>query len=286
MKQEIRRVIKRFTVEVLLRTPQLRKRLVYFADFIVRVSRMDMSNDMKSNGELLVQEIVLKHAPTTEKTVVFDVGANVGEWTKNLLEKSRVFGRNYPVVYAFEPCRATYKMLQENMKSCGMENKVLVVDKALSNSTGIAVLNVVGDGIGSNSLYNGIHFERTEEISKIRLDEYCNQNGLDHITLLKIDAEGHDLAVIEGASAMLETGVIDLIQFEYNHRWISARRYLKDVFEFLVPFGYRIGKITPRAIEFYDSWHPQLETFQEGNYLASRKEWIDLFPKISWWRET
>lgn len=70
---------------------------MYFADFIVRLSRMDMSNDMKSNGELLVQKIVLKHAPTTEKTVVFDVGANVGEWTKNLLEKSRVFGRKRTV---------------------------------------------------------------------------------------------------------------------------------------------------------------------------------------------
>jgi hypothetical protein len=32
--------------------------------------------------------------------------------------------------------------------------------------------------------------------------------------------------------------------------------------------GYRVGKVTPRGIEFYEAWHPELESFKEGNYVC------------------
>ena len=105
------------------------------------------------------------------------------------------------------------------------------------------------------------------------------------MTLLKIDTEGHDLSVVEGAGELLRTGSLDVIQFEYNHRWVFSRRYLRDAFELFEPLGYCIGKVTPHAIEFYKGWHPELESFREGNYLACRPEWMARFPRIPWWNE-
>ena len=76
---------------------------------------------------------------------------------------------------------------------------------------------------------------------------------------------------------------IDLIQFEYSFRWINARHFLKDAFDFLIPLGYQIGKVTPQGIEFYEEWQPELESFKEGNYLACRGGLWDSFPKVRWW---
>jgi hypothetical protein len=77
---------------------------------------------------------------------------------------------------------------------------------------------------------------------------------------------------------------ISVVQFEYNHRWISAHFFLRDAFEFLLPLGYRIGKLTPRGIEFYPAWDPDLETFVEGNYIACDQEAATILPTVAWWK--
>jgi len=77
-----------------------------------------------------------------------------------------------------------------------------------------------------------------------------------------------------------------MLQFEYNHRWVFSRHFLRDAFEFMRPLGYEIGKVTPKGIEFYAGWHPELETFREGNYLACRAEWVNRFPRIEWWNNS
>ena len=86
-----------------------------------------------------------------------------------------------------------------------------------------------------------------EAIDLCTLDDYCASVGIETIDLLKIDAEGHDHLVLAGAGALLERGAIEIIQFEYNYRWIGARRYLNDAFDDLGPLGYKIGKITRRG---------------------------------------
>ncbi len=40
-------------------------------------------------------------------------------------------------------------------------------------------------------------------------------------------------------------------------------------FDFLVPFGYRIGNRARKGVEFYPGWDPELETNREGNYVAA-----------------
>ena len=46
---------------------------------------------------------------------------------------------------------------------------------------------------------------------------------IDRISLLKVDAEGHDLAVLIGASEHLRAKSIEMVQFEHNWRWIESR---------------------------------------------------------------
>ena len=76
------------------------------------------------------------------------------------------------------------------------------------------------------------------------------------------------------------------MQFEYNFRWIGARRYLKDAFDLLSPHGYVIGKVTPGAIEWYRDWSPELETFREANFVAVHGDVRGWFPSMAWWNES
>ena len=109
----------------------------------------------------------------------------------------------------------------------------------------------------------------TEDVATTTLDEYAGGAGLNDIALVKIDTEGHDLAVLRGAERLLAQQRIGVAQFEYNSRWIGARSYLYDAFNLLDPAGYRLGKLTPRGVEFYPGWDADLETFVEGNYVAA-----------------
>ena len=277
-----RQVVKKCVVGLISRRPSVRKRLERFGDLFVRIGRLDLNNEMESNGEMLVQEAVIMNSPRESPLVVFDVGANRGLWTEHFLRRCKALKRQDAVVHAFEPCEATFKMLLETIEAGGLTEKVRPVQCALSNSCGTAVLNVVGDGVGSNSLHRqgGMYFERTETVQLLTVDEYCKSTGLKQITFLKIDAEAHDLRVMEGAAEMLKAKAVGVLQFEYSHRWLFARHYLRDAFDLLRPLGYRIGKVTPKGIEFYTAWTQSLESFREGNYVGCLEGGVGRLPQI------
>lgn len=255
-----------------------RRNLVRFARSLTMASRLDVPNAISVNGELMVQRVVQGQCGSGE-CVAFDVGANRGEWSRSLLAAA---GGRAVRVHAFEPASATVRLLQENLQR--WNGKVQIVPAALSSRTGTAEFFIAGEGLGTNSLHaRAARDEKTETIRLTTADEYCAQNGIARIDLLKIDAEGHDFEVLRGASGMLARRAIQVLQFEYNQRWIDARHFLKDVFDLLLPLGYHIGKVTPRGIEFYPAYHFELESFREANYLACLPEWRARFPQVKWW---
>lgn len=260
-----------------------RRFMVRGSRFLLDYARRDVPNQMSTNGEWAIQDAVLAQA-TTDCLVVFDVGAHIGEWSRRLLTAARRRGR--PIrVHAFEPAAATYDQLVSNLVPT-FDGSVVAIRSAASDHSGKATLFKVHELAGSNSLH-GIAGSTTgldrETVDLCTLDEYCALAGIQAIDLLKIDAEGHDHQVLIGARQLLNRGAIDVVQFEYNYRWIGARRYLKDVFDDLGPLGYEIGKVTPRGVEWYSSWAPELETFREGNYVAVRSSSRWRFPAIVWW---
>jgi hypothetical protein len=93
------------------------------------------------------------------------------------------------------------------------------------------------------------------------------EHSIDQVDLIKIDTEGNDFRVIQGASVLLTKGGVGVLQFEYNHRWIHSRSYLKDVFDLVRNTPYRVAKVCSTALEVYSEWHPELERFFETNYI-------------------
>lgn len=262
-----------------------RGQVVRAARFVLRRACLDMPNDMRTNGEALLQRWLIDLSPPGRIGVV-DVGANVGRWSASMIEVAGRAGRLGDLdLHAFEPSSYTFAHLS---RAIG-DRPVTLSRTALCERSGSAILHVIAPGAGINSLHEQPEARAgstTEMVATSTLDEYARSVGLSSIGLLKIDTEGSDLAVLRGAGQLLAEKRIAIAQFEYNHRWVYARSYLRDVFDFLVPLGYRLGKITPRGIEFYPRWDTDLETFVEGNYVACEQRVAPRLPFIKWWKQT
>jgi FkbM family methyltransferase len=242
-------------------------------------------NDIATNGETYVQACVLKHVrgTTAEPLTIFDVGANLGEWTRELLEQLPSQSVSSTRVLMFEPVPGTFEKLQTNIDKFANGPLAQPYPLAMSNEVGEAEMVVLSETGGTNSLefddqMASKALDRTK-IEKTTLDLFCKAQGIEHIHLLKCDTEGHDAHALEGARELLQASAIDAAQFEYNHRWIYARSYLKDMFDLVEGLPYRIGRICPDHIEIFEGWHFELERYFEGNYLIIREPalgWFDI----------
>ena len=261
-----------------------RRQVVRAARFVLSRARLDVPNDLGTNGESSLQRWVLNLSPPGQEIHVFDVGANVGRWSVAMLGAAQESGRSGDLrMHVFEPSAYTFGCLAETMHG----QKVKLQRMAMSDGSGSSLLHVMAPAAGTNSLHapHGVSSGvLTEEVTTTTLSSYAEQAGLDQLALVKIDTEGHDLAVLRGARQLFAEQRISVAQFEYNHRWIYARSYLRDAFELFEPLGYRVGKLTPAGVEFYPSWDAELETFVEGNYVACRQAIAEKLPSVRWWK--
>jgi FkbM family methyltransferase len=172
--------------------------------------------------------------------VFFDVGANVGQTSLEVLD-------NFPeaIVYAFEPHEATFAALSTNVRS----SRFHPFNLALSDRTGDAQFFDYGALATSNSLVGDAQYAaRAKHPSTIRtvtcdtLDGICNRLNIDHIDVLKVDTEGHDLAVLKGAERMLSQHRIRFVYVEFNTLGPKADTTggaLLPISSILEPLGYR-----------------------------------------------
>lgn len=136
---------------------------------------------------------LLRHVVRPGMTVV-DVGANVGLYTRLFSRLVTPSGR----VVAFEPDPGTFALLKRNTAGLG---NVEVVEAAVSNASGRAVLyrNRWSDTL--NSLRPGPDHDETMEVKTVRLDDFFS--GKPPPAVIKIDVEGAEPLVLQGMGKCL-----------------------------------------------------------------------------------
>jgi FkbM family methyltransferase len=248
--------------------------------FLFRAGSLDYPNSISANGEEMIQHAVLSR---TEHSVIIDCGANTGQWSVSLLSAFDQLEHSSTLrLVCFEPSTYTHELLSNNLESVIRPDLTITVEKlALSSQSGETALSIVHPGAGVNSL---VEVPGTivgaETITRTTLTNYAASNAIDHIDLLKIDAEGHDMDVMLGAMPLFIDHAIKVVQFEYNWRWIYSRHFLKDAFELLRPNGYEIFKITPLGLLAMAEYKTDFETFIEGNYIACLPDYTGFFKTI------
>ena len=143
---------------------------------------------------------------------------------------------------------------------------------ALSDAEGTGTFYSNEDGAGTNSL-SSISGPKKEVVTLTTIDRVLQKLEIETVSILKIDTEGFDFLVLKGAERSLREGRIEVVQFEYNWRWLLNHACLRDiVFELISDKPYCFGKLVGPSIELYDQWHFELDRFFENNYLLIRKD--------------
>lgn len=245
------------------------------ARFFLNRCNCDNDGNPHSNGEYRLLNDV-KSQIDDSKNIVFDVGANVGEWTAELATQC---SKNISI-YAFEPSTDTFAQLEKNLARFSDKNiTIKCIHSALGDHRGSATLFKQGKYAGTNTLLEPKHNKdklsalSTEVISIMTGDQFCDEYKIEFINFIKIDTEGSEISALSGFSTMIERQQIGCIQFEYGGSWIDARKFLLDAFQILSGNHYEIGKICPKGIRWFPKYDQRLESFQYSNFVAATPEY-------------
>jgi FkbM family methyltransferase len=203
-----------------------------------------------------------------EGAVVLDVGANKGLWSRALLAGA---GQRLARLVAFEPSQHNWAEIEAIA-----DPRLMLIRAAVSDQAGSAVLHMDEAGSGLASLLNrdldhvGLAFGQREEVKTIRLDSICDELGIGRIDFLKLDIEGHELAALRGAEALLKRNAIRALSFEFGGANIDSRTYFRDFWTLLQrEHGFTISRIVPGSNpELVTRYHERLECFATTNFLA------------------
>jgi FkbM family methyltransferase len=229
-------------------------------------ARRDVANNPRTNGEYWLLDTLLKNSQPGESCLL-DIGANQGEWVSHAIESSERVRRKV-TIHAFEPASATFQVLSDRTARW---SQVRCHQLALSNRRGQADFFVIDSLAGTNSLHS-MPGAAVEKVALDTLDSRVVDLHIGRILMVKVDTEGHDLSVLEGARNLISTAGAEVIQFEYNHSWISNRASLSQVFELIKGSRYKFGKLFGNGIELFSRWHPELDRFFECNCLLLRDD--------------
>ncbi len=176
------------------------------------------------------------YARGLQPSLIMDIGANRGQTSKRL-------ARGFPSaqVHCFEPAPSSCEVLRANMQcfpnatahqlAFGPERKMgrFFVRKHHEESSFLGLEDAEAEGT------------QAIDIEMRSLDEYVPDKGWDAVDVLKINAEGYDLVILQGGRQLLEAGRIHLIFTEmiFKSHYDGQGSYM-DQLAFMAECGYSL----------------------------------------------
>lgn len=172
------------------------------------------------------------------KPTFIDIGANIGLISLYMLDKFPDLD-----VYAFEPSPYQHDLFEMTIKENKLADRVSLYKSAVSNENGHIKFfkhneaNCSGDGIKNTNRGGAGDFI---EVKTIKLDSWWEEKNKPKIDLIKIDVEGAEFLVFQGAINLI-TECKPVLFFEmqesnykfYDYDW-------KNILDLLEPAGYSI----------------------------------------------
>lgn len=180
---------------------------------------------------------------------MFDVGANYGQ---TALHYHTLF--NKASIYAFEPVEKSFLALKDNTKhlstvkcfkmALGNENKTMDISLHDEANSQLNSLKEINSSQNDHSL--------KETISVSTLQNFADQHHISHIDVLKIDTEGYEMEVLQGATQFLKEKKIAAVLCEVALSKKNTRNtQLNQVIEFLEPYDYFFVGLYETNVNYY-----------------------------------
>lgn len=227
---------------------------------------------MSSNApEKWAINYVLGKIPSNSK--IFDVGANTGEYTKEIQVINENFKKEI-LYYSFEPNPKIFSVLQEKYKS---NSSVIATNVALSNEANRDLKFYCYNNDVLSSFYKPDYSRGNNIYSEIiikteTLENFCLLNKINEIDFLKVDTEGHDYFILLGSKTMIDNKQIKFIQFEFSDMNIISKTTFKDFWDLLSEnyIIYRECKDGLYELKSYNTLN--CEIYYPNNFLAEAKK--------------
>lgn len=247
---------------------KMRYQRIYHVLLDIALRGMNYRNThFRTSGEIEVIKLIADKKEINPEVTIFDVGANVGGYTQELV---KYFSGNTKI-YSFEPSKNTFGRLMENIKN---SSPVMSYNFGFSNVEKELSLYKDESAPGMASVYHrdlskiGLDTDSYELIKVTTIDKFCSKHGIDHIDFLKIDVEGHEFDVLQGAQRMINEQRIDYVQLEFGEANIDSRHFLRDFYQILPDFTfYRVVKDGISPLGEYNEVN---EIFRTINLVAER----------------
>jgi len=201
----------------------------------------------------VVEKELLNYIGDEKDKIIFDVGCFRGNFTKNIIkhESKKNIKSNF---FLFDPNPNVKDYLSSLLK----ENNIKCFNIAFDNSNSKKkfTLNQYFEATGSSltslhkedKLYNFTRksfmkifqpFKKIKDYIEIdvktqTLDNFCLENKINYIHLLKLDTEGNEFNILKGAENLLSKNKIKIIYTEicsykkdYNNKSNDIKKFLK-----------------------------------------------------------
>jgi len=226
--------------------------------------------DMESTGEAKFLELL----STTKPLLCVDIGANVGNCTKALI------GSTNATIFAFEPLPDAFfelEMLRQQFPA-----RIRTYQLALGNTKGVSTL-YFGDSKSElaslSKEVNQIDYVGALNTSELdvqvdKLDSYLEvlKSVADEIDFLKIDVEGFESEVLQGAQNVLLGMRPKFIQLEFNIHQLFRGQSLFSLSQ-LLP-SYRVFQLLPNGdgMAERDAKDPLSNIYTYSNFVFVRSD--------------
>lgn len=204
--------------------------------------------------------------------IIFDVGAYVGEVTgeyRTLFPSSNI--------YSFEPFPPSFSELKKRYST---DPKVFLFNQAISKESGSINLNV-NKQASTNSILNTdataakywganrLDTQTQMEVHANTIDNFCSENGIEKIDILKLDIQGHEYDAFLGAEKMFRSNSVHLIYFEM----ILAPSYIKqhklcEYIQLLEDYGFEL-------FDFYNAVKRDMQIISMDMLFINKKFYSD-----------
>ncbi len=168
-------------------------------------------HDIMPESERLFVERCLA-GKAERKGVAFDIGANVGAFTCLMAALGST-------VHSFEPIPETFCRLKNNVKFNGLLGHTRLNCLAVGKEPGLVTFHIEENAAATNRLalpgeLTLNNSASTQLVAATSLDDYCTRQDISDIDFVKLDVEGMEPYVLQGARALLKERRIKAILIE------------------------------------------------------------------------
>ena len=177
----------------------------------------------------------------------FDCGAHIGVFSCIAAKKLENSGR----IIGFEPIESNINLYRKNLENLGCQC-FSAIQVGLSNQVGSAKLFLGKSGLSAYSTFAAgaqLHEQISENsvlVDQVTLDQIVEEYSITEVALAKLDVEGWEIPVLQGARQSIAKGVFPLWMVEFTEEnAIAAGKTTQELFELLESFGYTICRFDP-----------------------------------------